>query len=78
MKTSEHRLTLHHRKPISIGGARHSKRNQSKITQNKHRAWHTLFHNLTAQEICEEMNKFYLDPDYKMVCVENPQNHQPL
>lgn len=63
--------TRHHRKPISIGGS-DEERNLSWVKDNKHKAWHLLFSNMTAYEIVNEINKYYLDPDFKMVLMENP------
>lgn len=56
----------HHRKPTSIGGA-NDDRNVSHVSVNKHRAWHTLFKNMTAQEIAKTINDTWLDQDYIFV-----------
>ena len=61
--------TLHHRKPISIGGSRHNAYNHSWIPENKHRAWHLLFGVLQPQIIAEVINQTYLDTDYEFICV---------
>lgn len=53
------RLTCHHRKPTSIGGAKHDPRNKSTVCRRDHSAWHTLYWNLAAPNILEE-HKFYL------------------
>lgn len=66
----EHQLTLHHRKPTSIGGSRHGRHNHSKVTRIQHQAWHTLFSNHTAQTIAHIINEKWLDPDYTLVCVK--------
>jgi hypothetical protein len=62
-------ITLHHRKPTSIGGSKHNKKNHSKVTRIQHRAWHTLFSNFTAQTIAGIINEKWVDPAYKFVCV---------
>lgn len=59
-------LTRHHRKPRSIGGTSEP-RNISKIPAKKHASWHILFKNLTAEQIAEEINAFYLDPDFFVI-----------
>lgn len=69
----DHQKTLHHRKPISIGGARHNKRNHSWIQRIKHQAWHTLFDNHTATTIVFLINQHYIDPDYEVVLVRKEQ-----
>jgi hypothetical protein len=59
----------HHRKPKSIGGANEPP-NTVIVPKNKHDAWHTLFGNMPAQKIFEEINTTWLDPDYKIELVE--------
>lgn len=73
-KTREERklgqqLTLHHRKPTSIGGSKNDKRNHSYIQHIKHNAWHILFSNHSAQTIAFMINEKYIDPDYEFICV---------
>jgi hypothetical protein len=70
----DHELTLHHKKPRSIGGSRHETRNHSWVPRIQHNAWHTIFQNETAQEICHKINKMFLDPDYRFVCIKK-QSH---
>jgi hypothetical protein len=72
-KTREERkagqeLTLHHRKPTSIGGSKRDKRNHSYVQHIKHCAWHTLFSNHSAQTIAYIINEKFLDPDYEFIC----------
>jgi hypothetical protein len=73
-RRADHKLTLHHRKPTSIGGSRRDKRNLSWIIRIQHRAWHILFSNHTAETICAIINEKFLDPDYEFVC----QRRKPL
>ena len=63
-----HELTLHHRKPTSIGGSKRDRRNHSYIQHIKHCAWHTLFSNHTAETIIRMINEKYIDPDYEIIC----------
>lgn len=60
------RVNRHHRKPKSRGGD-NSVGNISRVEVNKHRAWHTLFENMTAQEIANEINRTWIDPEYFLV-----------
>ena len=62
----------HHKKPRSRGGKRYvnGHHNIVKVSVVKHRAWHTLFENLTPQEICAIINQIWLDPDHKFVCTK--------
>lgn len=60
------KLTRHHRKPKSLGGTTERK-NVSKIPHKKHVAWHVLFGNAPAHRIAEEINRYYIDPDYRLV-----------
>jgi hypothetical protein len=66
----DHELTLHHRKPTSIGGARHNKANHSWLPRIQHQAWHILFSNHSAQTICYIINEKYIDPEYEFRLVK--------
>lgn len=58
-------LTEHHRKPVSRcadGGGK-----ISIIPRYKHEAWHAIVGNATIHEAAEILNKYYVDPDYKLV-----------
>lgn len=68
MEQSGKKLTRHHRLPTSIGGTDDEK-NISMVTDTKHQAWHTLFQNKHAVEICKEINDTWLDPKYELVIV---------
>lgn len=59
----------HHRLPRSRGG-KNDKRNISFVPRVKHIAWHTLFENLSAQEIANIINDCWLDPKYQFICKE--------
>jgi hypothetical protein len=66
-KMGKHRfMTVHHRKPSSIGGSDHP-RNLSRLLLKFHRAWHILFKNFRPEEIARLINLYYLDPDYEFV-----------
>lgn len=62
-------VSLHHRKPRSIGGTE-EERNKIKLPIKLHRAWHVLFQNWTAERIAQEISEQYLDPDYVMIAVK--------
>jgi hypothetical protein len=62
-------LTIHHRKPTSIGG-KTEPRNVVLVPRKKHVAWHVLFSNFTPEKIAEEINRLYLDPEYKIVALK--------
>ncbi len=62
-------VVTHHRKPRSNGGT-DEERNLSIVLRRKHVAWHMLFGNGSPQEIAAEINKVWLDPDFKFVVVE--------
>ena len=62
------KLTRHHRLPTSIGGS-DDPANISMVSETKHQAWHTLFQNKSAIEICKEINEVWLDPKYELVIV---------
>ena len=62
------RLTIHHRKPTSIGGRKRDEKNLSYVPQLQHRSWHNLFSNHTAPTICAIINEKWLDPEYEFIC----------
>jgi hypothetical protein len=61
-------MTRHHRKPKSLGGGM-NKRNISLLPNKKHDAWHILFRNATPEQIAEEINRWYIDPDFQLIVV---------
>jgi hypothetical protein len=55
----------HHRRPRSQGGTRHyPKGNYVKVDEKKHYFWHCLFGNMTGEQIANELNRSWLDPDF--------------
>jgi hypothetical protein len=64
------KMNNHHRRPRSRGGLTINP-NISNVSQVKHRAWHTLFENMTPEEIAEEINRVWIDPNYHFVCVKH-------
>lgn len=60
----------HHRKPRSLGGSNKA-RNISKVPSHLHKNWHALFKNWTPERIVQEINKYWLDPDYKIIAIKN-------
>lgn len=73
-KEEGNRLTRHHRKPKSLGGGSEPE-NISHIKCKKHVSWHILFGDMSAEEIAEEINKFYLDPEFKFVLKRTGYQH---
>jgi len=59
------RLSRHHRKPASLGG-KNTHENISIVSVVAHRAWHTLFNNMTPIEIAREINANWLDPAFEI------------
>lgn len=58
----------HHRRPKSIGGSNEPP-NVVRVPNHKHQAWHVLFSNMTAQQILEQINDWWLDPKYALCLV---------
>ena len=67
------KVSLHHRKPRSIGGTE-EERNKIILPLKLHRAWHDLFFNWPAARIAQEISERFLDPDYEMVAVKKKEN----
>ena len=63
----------HHRKPRSLGGTNDA-RNISIVDQTKHRAYHTLFQNMTPHEIARLLTEVWVDPDYTIIAVKKRNN----
>ena len=63
------RMSKHHRKPCSLGGTT-CEDNISNVNIVQHTAWHILFYNLDAESICQTINRTWLDPEYKFLCVK--------
>lgn len=61
--------SLHHRKPTSIGGD-DSARNTQLVNYKQHQAWHILFANKTAPEIIDLINRYWIDPDFFIECID--------
>ena len=63
----------HHRKPRSLGKpnrcAINDPINVSHVSVVKHRAWHTIFSNMSATSIAKLVSEVWLDPDYYMIAV---------
>ncbi len=57
------RLTRHHRKCKSRGG-NGKPANITMVEERLHKAFHLLFSNMDAYQIAQQLNSFWLDPDY--------------
>lgn len=66
-KKPRRKQSRHHRKPASLGGQGNAE-NISVVNPMKHRAWHLLFENKSAEEIAKIINEVWIDPDYELVC----------
>jgi len=62
-------LHRHHRKCRSNGGS-NKETNISLVCRDKHEAFHRLHRNNEAPAIAAELNRVWLDPAHKLVCVD--------
>ncbi|MEO5646597.1 MAG: hypothetical protein ABIQ91_03925 [Candidatus Paceibacterota bacterium] len=62
------KLSKHHRLPVSRGG-KNTSENISIVSAVAHRAWHTLFGNMTPTEIAKEINANWIDPAYEVCAI---------
>lgn len=60
---------IHHRRARSIGG-KGNKRNCIRVPKNQHEAYHLLFRNYTPEIVAEILNKYWIDPNYQLVCLK--------
>ena len=66
-------ITKHHRKMKTHGGSD----DPSNIYYAKeilHRAFHTLFGHMNAEEIAQELNRHWIDPAYYLECHKRKKN----
>lgn len=56
----------HHRRPCSLGGP-NNPTNISYVPPKLHRAWHILFGNMNAEQICNKINYSPIKPKGKTV-----------
>ncbi|PIP55997.1 MAG: hypothetical protein CO183_02270 [Candidatus Zambryskibacteria bacterium CG_4_9_14_3_um_filter_42_9] len=63
---NESRTERHHRRSKSRGG-KNNRLNISYLPHIKHVAWHILFGDMDVDSIVEEINKSFIDPDYRLV-----------
>ena len=63
----------HHRKCRSNGG-NSERRNISNVSQNEHRAYHTLFANKDAYGIAKTLNEIWIDPSFQLVVTKKALN----
>lgn len=61
-------IERHHRRPRSRGGTDHHS-NISHVRQSEHRAWHTLFGNMLADEVAAMITDTWIDSDYYLVAI---------
>ena len=60
-------ITDHHRRPRSIGGSK-DPANISKISIRIHKAWHIIFGNMSAEQICNYINENFKPKGLTLVC----------
>lgn len=66
-------LTKHHRKSKANKGDS-SPHNISLVPENQHQAFHVLWDGTkTANDICDDLNKRWIDPDCLFICVPRKQ-----
>ena len=58
--------TRHHRVQRCRGGSNNDD-NISLVTKTKHRAYHTLFKNMTVHQIANELSEVWIDPQYEII-----------
>ena len=68
-------MSRHHKKMRSNGG-KTSSRNVILIKDNLHRAFHTVFGNMTPPEMARLLTEVYIDPDYRMVAELKPKRQK--
>ena len=67
------KLSRHHKHPISLkhtygGNSINERRNIAYVPKHKHDSWHRLFYNLPPEKIVELINRYWISPDYELIC----------
>lgn len=70
-KKAKNRLSWHHRRCRSNGGAS-TPENLSRVPALQHEMWHALFSNECAERIAEIINLVWLDPEWELVAIKKP------
>jgi len=68
IKKSESLMTIHHRRPISLGGLDRPW-NISYITHEIHKAWTIVAGNMNAEQICNYINTNYKPKGVTLICM---------
>lgn len=58
----------HHRRPTSRGG-KNTEENLVQVNKGKHESWHHIFKNYHPEIVCDIINRVWLDPSHKFVCL---------
>lgn len=75
MEKKQRHKSTHHRRPRSRGG-KTDQQNLSAVTDNEHRAWHTLFKNFTPYSIARIINNTWLDPEFYFIVKKQGENYE--
>lgn len=67
-KEEEMILTIHHRRPRSLGGV-NKNWNISYIPMDVHRAWTIITGNMNAEQICNHINQIFKPKGLTVICV---------
>lgn len=60
------RNSRHHRKPKKLGG-KSEPENISIVPHKLHQAWHTMFGCMKPNEIIDQINRIWIDPNFKLL-----------
>lgn len=58
----------HHRRPTSRGG-KNTEENLVQVNKGKHESWHHLFKNYHPEVICDIINRVWVDPSHRFICL---------
>jgi hypothetical protein len=69
MRKAQFQTEEHHRRPRSLGGSTNTP-NISYVNDKMHKAWHVLFGNMNAMQICKDLNKIkdFVPEGFTIVC----------
>ncbi len=67
IRKSENKITVHHRRPISLDG-KDRPWNISNISEEIHKAWTIFAGNMNAEQICNHINTYFKPRGLTLIC----------
>jgi hypothetical protein len=63
----KHRHVSHHHRKCRSNGGNGDKGNLVEVDRDRHNFWHAMFRNMKPDEIVDEINSVWIDPEFKVM-----------